>query len=377
MAKKKLPGGRGRAPQMPDPPDSDDDDDLEDPPAAVTVSSGDEVEQILETLGAQASAARIIVHRIAANQDPEECIDCPLSTFSKDQLRAQFGAGVYSCEVRHKGTIRRRWQWRFAAPIAPSSATPARSTEADRLQALELELRQAREKADNRQHEMLMALMARPQAESNAPSLGELITTLQGLKDLSGGGGGNTSTVAQIKELLEVSDLLGGGGGGGRTNGMDLAKVALESLGPSLGALLQAGSDKPARAPRQLTGPGAAASPADKMSASSPAGDGDKRAMMLSMLLEHAKQGTDPAAAAQVVYERLCALDESQFEAACEFIDSEGALSLALMFEPRLQPARAWLEQLLEQLRAAILQGDTEAALTSGQAAAQGAGVSS
>src|SRR6187549_3212749 len=100
MAKKKLPGRRQ---VLPDPPDLEEEEDLEEelPAAAAPASSGDEVEQILEQLGAQASAARIIVHRIAANQDPEECIDCPLSTFSKDQLRAQFDAGVYSCEVRH------------------------------------------------------------------------------------------------------------------------------------------------------------------------------------------------------------------------------------------------------------------------------------
>src|SRR6478736_1178586 len=88
--------------------DDDDDDDaqeLETPPAAKV--SGDEVEQLIEQLGASASAARIIVHRIEANADPEECIDCPLSVFSKEQLRAQYGPGRYSCEVRNKGRNKR------------------------------------------------------------------------------------------------------------------------------------------------------------------------------------------------------------------------------------------------------------------------------
>src|SRR5689334_18349827 len=86
--------------------DEDDDDDgeeLETP--ASPKSSGDEVEQLIEQLGASASGARIIVHRITANADPEECIDCPLSVFSKELLRTQFGAGRYSCEVRQRGVI--------------------------------------------------------------------------------------------------------------------------------------------------------------------------------------------------------------------------------------------------------------------------------
>ena len=114
MAKKKSAPVRVRLPAAR--PRDDDDEDEEDLEAALAAapglplpsSSGDEVEEMLEQLGAQASSARIIVHRITSNQDPEECIDCPLSTFSKDRLREQFGAGVYSCEVRHKGTIRRR-----------------------------------------------------------------------------------------------------------------------------------------------------------------------------------------------------------------------------------------------------------------------------
>lgn len=328
----------------------------DDPPEPVlpdlAAGAGDEVEEMLDQLGAQASSARIIIHRITANQDPEECIDCPLQTFSKEQLRSQFGAGQYSCEVRNKGQIKRRWLWRFAAPIARPSSAAAPDTRADRLEA---ELRAERERSEQRSHEMMMALLQRPQAASSAPSLGELLETLTSAKSLLGGGAAS-NPIAQLKELLEVRDLLGGDSGGKGATGMDLALEALRSL-PSF---IQAGGDKPARAQRRLPGPSAGA---DKMSESRPRGESDTRSQVLALLLQHAEQGSDPAAVAQFIYGKLCELEQEQFDTVCGFLEGEGALSLAMMVEPRLQPAREWLGRVLEQLRAVISQADGESDL--------------
>jgi hypothetical protein len=363
MAKMKKPAG-ARAPQQlgreasrQAPADLEDDDEDDDTPgqslADLAAGAGDEVEEILDQLGAQASSARIIIHRITANQDPEECIDCPLQTFSKEQLRSQFGAGQYSCEVRNKGQIKRRWLWRFAAPIAPSSSSAAVDSRADRLEA---ELRAEREKSAQRQHEMLLAAMQRPQAEGH--SLGELLETLTSAKALLGGAAAAVSPIAQIKEILEVRDLLGDGGGKG-ANGMDLALKALESL-PHF---LQAGADKPARAPRRLAGPSPGA---DKMSAVRPGAEADTRSQVLALLLQHAEQGSDPAAVAQFIYGQLCELEQGQFDTVCAFLEGEGALSLVMMIEPRLKPAQEWLGKVLEQLRAVISQGDSEPDLPTG-----------
>jgi hypothetical protein len=348
--------------------DDEDDDEDDDAPAAALAAAGagDEIEQLLEQLGASVSSARIIVHRVTANQDPEECIDCPLATFSKDRLREQFGAGIYSCEVRQKGTIRRRWTWRFAAPIAAPAAVVS-STQA-REERLERELREERERASARQHEMMLAIMARPQAEG--ASLSELISTLSGARELLGGGNAaGGSVISQLKDLLEMRDMLGGDGPGKGAGMMDLALEAMRQL-PALAAATGKTPAAPA-APRRLPAPGAAARP-DKMSASQP-GDGS-RAAVVDLLLQHAGQGTDPATVARFAYGKLCELEQEKFDAACEFLDGEGALQLGLMMEPRLEPARAWLAKVLEQLRAVISQGDAESALPGGTEAAQSSG---
>ena len=327
----------------------DDDDDeaqaLETPAAAKV--SGDEVEQLIEQLGASASAARIIVHRIEANADPEECIDCPLSVFSKEQLRAQYGPGRYSCEVRNKGVIKRRWEWRFAKPL--QSAAPVAQQGSSQVESLQKALTESAARSEQRSHELLVAALGRPQREEKSGlQIGDLVQ----FKELFGGGGGGGNTMSQFKEFLELRELLGGNDGGG-ASGMDLALKALEVFPDWIKA-----GDRSAPAPRRIAHqPGA---PAAKPAAP------DKKDQIIALLLKHAKDGTAPKIAAQFGYEQLQGLDDQTYEAVCNWIESDGAVSMALIFEPRLQPAQAWLQQVAGELRGLISADDDATELTSG-----------
>lgn len=361
----KNPHARGQVPATQRPAD---DDDEESEPTALPPddrppprSSGDEVEQLLEQLGASASGARIIVHRIAANADPEECIDCPLSVFSKDQLRSQFGAGRYSCEVRSKGVIRRRWEWRFAAPNVAPGAAATLPPQNQQIEALQRQLQDSAERDRQRSHDLIVALIGRPQQREQPQGLqiGDLVQ----FKELFGGGGGS-SALSQFKEFLALRDLAGGGGDEKGTTGMDLAIKALDVFPKWLAA---------GATPRALPAPreGKAPPPAAPVPAQP---NQDKRERFAALVLQHAKQGTPPALAANFLFEQMQSLEDSTYDSACSLVESEGAVNLALLIEPRLEPARAWLQQLVEELRGLISTEPAAPELTESAAGHQPAG---
>lgn len=352
--------------------DDDDDDDGDDKPTiglparrdaqSAAAGAADEVEQLLETLGARGSEARIIVWRIQANADPEECIDCPLNVFSKDQLREQFGAGRYRCEVRHKGTMKRRWEWRFAAPArAPGAAPSAMSDLRDqRIAELQQQLATSRDRDGQRQHELMLALISRPQ--SQAPGLGELVGVLSQVKGLVGGDGEKGGALSALREVLEIRELMGEGGGG-KTSMEDVVLEGLKQLPRILDAGVAAKPALPAPRPRSGAPGAAARAPAQE----------SKRDQIITILLQHAEQGTSPAAVAQFVYGKLEALDDDAYQTACGYIDSPGALRMALVLEPRLVPAQEWLQKVLEEIRPLISAETGGEALTDPAAGAEGA----
>lgn len=319
---------------------------------AAPPSSGDEVEQMMEQLGASASAARIIVHRVTANADPEECIDCPLSVFSKEQLRAQFGPGRYSCEVRHKGVIRRRWEWRFAQPLQMAAPAPGAAVN-DQVAALQRQIAENTDRERQRTHDLMVALIGRPQRET-APGL--QLGDLAAMKELFGGNGGG-STLGQFKEFLELRELMGGDDKG--STGMDLALKALDVFPQWLAA-----GQKQLPAPRERK----AAAPG------TPAIASGKRDQLAAFILQHAKQGTAPQLAAQFIFEQLQQLDDKTYDTACSIAESEGAVNMALMIEPRLAPARDWLEQVASELRPLISADQDDDGLTGSGAPGEPAG---
>lgn len=335
-ARTRAAASRSPAPGTPAAADDETQRELE-TPAEVGITDDVEVDELISNLGASAAAARIIVHRIEANQDPEECIDCPLPVFSKDHLREQFGPGRYRCEVRHKGVIKRRWEWRFAAPRGQAIAP--KDPGSTRLAELEAELRASREAESKRSHDMMLALLGRPQ--SQGPQLSDLVDILSKTRELLGGGGGNgesKSPIAQLKELLEVRDLLGGGEGGSSPT-----DVALEGLK----ALREAFT----LAPAQPAQPGAGAGASKAL----PAAPGSSRiSAALSMLLKHAAAGTPAEKIAPFVLQAMQQLPDAEYEAICSFLEQDGALGLLLLAEPGLANFRPWAEQVLAQLRAQI-----------------------
>lgn len=373
MANRKPTPARARPSTTRDDDDGDDDDALEvdleprpapqrPPLAHAPPGDGDEIEELLDTLGANVGQARIIVHRVEPNKDPEECCDCPLTAFSKAQLRAEFGAGEYHCEVKTKGTIRRRWTWKFAKPVAPQQQQQAPAAD---QRALELERRLAELQAAQmqRSHDLVLALVGRPQPAAQ----GLTIADLAGFKEIFGGGEGKQSTLAAVKEIMEVADMVGGGGGGGgrRTGWADLALEGLKQL-PEI---LQAGRADPRALPAPSSAepqaPRAAAPVAPRLSA---------RDQIVALLLEHANKGSSPELVGQFIYGKLEELPDDEFETACNFMESPGALSMAIMFESRLKPARAWLEQVLAQIRGHISRAEEEPGLTSGAGSGEAAG---
>lgn len=306
-----------------------------------------EVEELISNLGASAAAARIIVHRIEANVDPEECIDCPLPVFSKDQLRETYGPGRYRCEVRHKGVIKRRWEWRFAAPVRSATATPAADPVARRIAELEAEARTVREREAQRAHEMQLALIGRPQQQGL--QLADLVDVLAKTRELLGGGGEKGSTLAQLKELLEVRELLGGDGGGSGP-----ADVAIEGLK----ALREAFTLGPPAAPAAAR---IAATPAGNGSAPTAASSASSRiSVALQAIAKHAAGGTPPERVAPFIMQAMTQLPDAEYDAVCNFIEQDGAVGLVLMVEPGLGNFRPWVEQVIAQLRAQIAAADQE-----------------
>lgn len=345
----------------PPPPDDDQEEGAETSaqqrgPAPAAVGEADEIEQLLERLGARAAESRITVHKIVANGEPEECIDCPLNVFSKQQLREDFGAGSYRCEVRHQGRITRRWEWRFAAPTARAPGAAAPSSADARVAELQAALTAARDRESQRAHELTLALIGRPQA--SGPSLGDLMGMMVQMKELNGGGG-NNSTLGAVKEVLEIRELLGDGERGGASH-LDLGLEALKQFGRLIdggGGATDGAVATPATRPRPRV-PGAAAQPS-------------ARDQVVALLLQHAHQNTSPSAAAQFAIGKLQQLDDDLYETACSYLESPGALAMALLLEPRLQPAKAWLQQVLDGIKPLIADSDAGEGLPAGDPPAQ------
>jgi hypothetical protein len=347
----------------------------EERPSARAAAPGDELEEILARLGPSGSAARIIVHRLASNRDPEECIDCPLPLFSKEQLRADYGPGHYQVEVREGGKIRRRWEWRFARPLeerAPAVAPDRASRERELEQLLAAE----RERAQQRAHELMLALVQR-EGGARGPSLGELLGTLTQAKELLGAGGAGSSpreALGMVKDVLELTQELGGGAGERETTAADVVRVGLDRL-PQLTELLRAAAAVPAAPPASATNNPKALAPPARSSAPATTKGADPMLATLTqlvpMILKLQSSGMTPVAAAELITPRLEALGDEEFSFWASLIAHPHAVPMLTRLEPRLAGLASWLEQVAGELRAFISRETADSSLPEAPARAE------
>ena len=335
-----------------------------------------ELDEILAELGAAASDARIIVFRIHANADPEECIDCPVTLFSKDRLRADFGPGHYKCEVRKKGVIRKRWSWRFAALANVNAAS---SSSADRIRELETRIEAEREANRQRDHETMLALLQRPiPPTAPGPSMAELLGVLSQARALlapGAAGGGIRETLETIRDVMKVKDTLTGDSG--RPAGSNLADVVRDAL-PMLGDMVSIAKAETARAPAPRLAAALAAGevPGAVLAAAAPPpappASSTREAAVL-LLLKHAAAETLPRRVAGVLWRELQKLSQDDFDAVCNAIEEPGAVRVALLLEPRLAPHAAYCQALVTELRRQIAAATDPDPLTDAGATAEDA----
>lgn len=355
----------------------------------------DELERLLGELGPSASGYRIFVQRVTPNRDPEECFDCPLTAFSKDALRADYGPGHYHVEVRKSGQIKRRWDWHFARPLQAGSSSSSSTIERTaRERELEAELGALRARASDRTHELLLALIQRPQAPHAEKDPLQILLQAKELLGLGADRGSPKETLGLVRELLELRDELGGGGER-ETSAADVVRAGLEKL-PELTELLRAAAAVPeaprgdtsrsrsvtttagrsavtsaARAPASSSTSTSAPAPA---AGSKPVTSGDSSmllAQFVPMILKLSQSGMTAAAAAELVIPRLEALDDEQFGFLATIIAHPECVPMLIRADARLAPIKAWLEELAQELRAFIRRETAEEPLPDAPAAAE------
>lgn len=163
---------------------------------------------------------------------------------SEEQILDEFGGGQYDAMLKRDKSLVARHSWEIEAPTknpAANSGVPAAAVPSElaaTLQVVLQNLKQASSSANPAESpaikESISLIQQLTQAMPKQQGVGELVSALADLKKLTGGGdGGGNSTIetikvlkelglvggerkslaSELKEILEISGLMGGGGG--------------------------------------------------------------------------------------------------------------------------------------------------------------------
>lgn len=371
MKAKKNPSGR----QPPRPPrapviidqDGDDDDDREELEAseADNTDLDEELRALDEELGADASTAKVVVHKVVPNGESARCFSCPRPQFFSDQIREQWGPGTYSILVYLKGKIKARHRLTFAEPMKPAAAaSPA--APADTSSTLrDLEARFDRDRA--RDLELMKLIVgARPQADP-LQMQAQILSMMTTVKELTGGAnakssGSDRSAIDLVLEGVKLAQRLGNGGAGGE--GTNWGEVALGVV-EGVKALTQTNAASPSATPA-LPAPASAERAAVAAPEPAPgAGETEEPNMLekfrthLQFLVRKAASGSDPELYADVAIDNLTELPEFMRALALDYLQRPDALDRLIKIEPAIGSHREWFQRCIEAIREQIREANS------------------
>jgi hypothetical protein len=192
-----------------------------------------------------------------------------------------------------------------------------------------------------------------------APSMAEIVTTLQGLKSLSGDSD-KPDPLEQLGKLMGIAKEMSGGGddSAGGSNWIDLVRDGLKAAPDLLGAI-QTRGPQTVTVQTQPVQPVAQPTPQLQAQAASPQGEQDMWLLIQPVLRDAAqkiekwaKDNRNPASYADVLYDDLPAWLISQLkpEQALELLNHPQWWEHLTAFHAPLAAFRPWIEQLRGEL---------------------------
>jgi hypothetical protein len=184
------------------------------PPLEEIAASPEEVElsDFLEGLGPQ-GISEVSLYRILPSGKQRFITSGPTGQFSELYVQAQFGEGDYLARAKLNGHWYKSKSFSVeaaAGTVATPQAMPNHDAELERLKAHieshRLEMERERQAREQRNHELQLKMLEALGGRGNqaAPSLTELISGVEALRNLAGNGGG----LAGFKEVLEIADRI-------------------------------------------------------------------------------------------------------------------------------------------------------------------------
>jgi hypothetical protein len=321
------------------------------------LGESEELDELLSELGGAAAEAKAIVYSVEPNKEREECMRCPLSVFSVEELRAQFGPGNYQVWVYFDRKLKQRINYRLKAPrVLPtsiqrtdaSSSSPQGSDLDRMLTILDERQRRSMEPLLEMSKALVGALAGRPQG-SSVDTLDQAIK-LAGLLSTKGGG------AKEAVDLLLQGMKLGQGREGGGSIWAGAVEKAIDKLSPLVDAITPAAAAAVgARAPAPANG---ATAPA--LEAPAPVPGENPMLQLLAWLqtrvrefIPLARAGKSPELYAEVILDQVPAgVTPQQLYQALKKEGAIDSLFSMLPSELRLQavPLRPWFMALREEL---------------------------
>lgn len=373
MKAKKKPSSR----QPPRPPvviDHDDDDD-DDPPHehGEDIDLDAELQALDEELGADASTAKVVVHKIVPNGDSQRCFGCPRPQFFSDLVREQYGAGTYSVMVYFRGKLKNRYRLSFAEPVKPPIGAVEPGTthplshyfSDSTLRDVETRFEQRLEREQARHFELLKLFAGgRPQLDPLQMQQ-QVLTMLATVKDLTGGSGddGGGRAVDLILQGVQLAQKLGGAG-----EGTDWPGIIAGTVG-GLRELAQAEATAQRRViaaptPQSTNG---SAPPAPTAPAAPEESEPDMREKLrkrLQFLVRKAQQDCDPDVYAALLIDDLGELPALVQPLAIDYLTRPDCFERLMQLEPAIGSHREWFTACIDEIRRQLSEPNASEGLT-------------
>jgi hypothetical protein len=170
-----------------------------------------ELSDFIDGLGPQ-GISEVSLYRLLPTGKQRFITSGPPAQFSEQYVQAQFGEGDYLARAKLNGYWYKSKAFSVEAAPGTVVSTPAvnRDGELERLKAQiesqRLEMERDRQAREQRNHELQLKMLEALGGRGNqaGPSLTELISGVEALRNLGGNGGG----LAGFKEVLEIADRI-------------------------------------------------------------------------------------------------------------------------------------------------------------------------
>jgi hypothetical protein len=337
------------------------------------VDLDEELRQLDQELGEDASSAKVVVHKVVPNGDSQRCFSCPRMQFFSDLIREQWGAGTYSIMVYAAGKIVRRARLSFAEPIAkpptvePGVTHPPSTYFSDSsLRDVETRFEQRLEREQARHFELLKLFAGgRPQVDP-LQMQGQILSMMTTVKELTGsktdGASSDRSAIELFLEGVKMAQKLGGGGG----EGTDWGAMTLSVVEGVKAIANETRAQQPMRPALSLVPnprPGDVPTATSLDSPEEPPMLEQLR-KQLQFLVRKAAGGANPELYGEVAFDNISELPEFIQKLAIDYIRRPDCLERLIALEPAIASHREWFQKCVEEIRRQDSPQESPGALT-------------